>query len=590
MKKALFIGIFSLVALAPIRCAIAQVVDSSPDAKALDSSSVVATNKDSPSDGRNNQDPTPETATANSSAKNSTTVKKTTESTKAISDNPPSGAAVEAQKNYDAGMTLYDSGKLNDAIAAFKQADRLKPDDPHTKYMLGMVYSKSKSYKDAADAFKQAVRFKPDWPEAHFKLGTMSYVLGRRGQSLEAYKKLLELNSPLANRLHGIIKEESNAVGRAENVALESKAPAKQIEAVRVSASAKETPIPAGADSNRTAAGTKPVWTAPANPAPRSETPAAANSNGTAAGIKSVSTAPANPEPRSETSAGANSNRSVAGIKSVSTAPANPEPRSETNDPAPGLGSTRAASEDSALTTVYKIGVGDVLDIRLLNSATSRSTLYTVIDSGLIDFPIVGGPVSVAGLTVDEIQARIASELKRRAVEEGAQVSVGVRQYASHTIIITGLVSNPGTKILRREAVPLYVIMADAQPRVDAGLVIIMRAGATGQSLDLSDPGALNFTVRPGDVINVTARPQQFYYIAGRINYPGQKVFQPGITLLQAILAAGGMAHASDNAIELSRERADGRLATTKFNLKEIKSGKIQDPRLQPGDRIEVVR
>src|SRR6266705_2156429 len=135
MKKVLFIGIFSFVSLAPIRYAMEQVVDSSQSK---------------------------------------------------ISENPPSGAALEAQQHYDAGMTLYDSGKLNDALTAFKQADRLKPDDAHTKYMLGMVYSKSKSYKDAVDSFKQAVRFKPDWPEAHFKLGTMFYVLGRRSQSLEA--------------------------------------------------------------------------------------------------------------------------------------------------------------------------------------------------------------------------------------------------------------------------------------------------------------------------------------------------------------------------------------------------------------------
>jgi len=39
--------------------------------------------------------------------------------------------------------------------------------------------------------------------------------------------------------------------------------------------------------------------------------------------------------------------------------------------------------------------------------------------------------------------------------------------------------------------------------------------------------------------------------------------------------------------VELSREGSDLRLVTTKFNLKEIKSGKIQDPKLQPGDRIE---
>ena len=250
----------------------------------------------------------------------------------------------------------------------------------------------------------------------------------------------------------------------------------------------------------------------------------------------------------------------------------------------------KAGSDDESLTNIYKIGVGDVLDIRLLNSATARSTLYTVVDGGLIDFPIAGGAIRVAGMTVDEVQTRIAAELTRRAVEEGAQVSVGVRQYASHSVVITGLISNPGTKILRREAVPLYVIMAEAQPRSEAGLVTIMRGGITGQSLDLGDPQTLNLTVRSGDLINITARAQEFYYIAGRINYPGQKVFQPGITLLQAILAAGGVTRQSDNRVELSREGANRMLSTSKFNLKEIKAGKVQDPRLQPGDRIEVVR
>lgn len=255
-------------------------------------------------------------------------------------------------------------------------------------------------------------------------------------------------------------------------------------------------------------------------------------------------------------------------------------PSSSSDNPAP--------PEEVALTDIYRIGVGDVLDIRLLNSATSRSTLYTVIDGGLIDLAIAGGAIAVAGLTVDEIQARIASELKRRAVEEGARVSVGVRHYASHSVVITGLVHNPGSKILRREAVPLYVIMAEAQARLDAGRITIMRPGSAGLTVDPSDPAALNFIIRPGDTISVTARPQEFYFIAGHINYPGQKVFQPGITLLQAILAAGGFRRQSDNRIDLSREGQNGRLATTTFKLKDIKAGKIPDPRLHPGDRIEV--
>src|SRR5215211_5599657 len=115
------------------------------------------------------------------------------------------------------------------------------------------------------------------------------------------------------------------------------------------------------------------------------------------------------------------------------------------------------------LTEIYRVGVGDVLDIRLLNSANSRSSLFTVMEGGVIDLPIAGGTLSVAGLTPDEIQNVISAELKRRAVEENAKISVGVRQYLSHSVTVTGLVLHPGTKFLRREIVPLYVLLAESQ-------------------------------------------------------------------------------------------------------------------------------
>jgi protein involved in polysaccharide export with SLBB domain len=246
-------------------------------------------------------------------------------------------------------------------------------------------------------------------------------------------------------------------------------------------------------------------------------------------------------------------------------------------------------SSEEALTTVYKVGPGDVLDVRLLNSTVARSTLFTVMDGGLIDFPVAGGPIAVAGLTTEEIQNRIAAELKRRAVEVNAQVAVSVRQYSSHAVIVTGLVNGPGTRFLRREAIPLYVLMAEVQPRFDAGRITILRAGVEAKTFDLSDSNALATLIHQGDVINVGPKPQEFYYIGGRVNYPGQKAFQSGITLLQAILAAGGPAQNEHN-IDLSREGSDGRLTTFRVSLKDIKSGKLQDPRLRPGDRIEVVR
>jgi len=201
------------------------------------------------------------------------------------------------------------------------------------------------------------------------------------------------------------------------------------------------------------------------------------------------------------------------------------------------------------LTEIYRVGIGDILDVRLLNSANAgRSTLFTVVAGGMIDVPVAGGPMMVAGLTTDEIQIKIGEELKRRAVEE-RQISVGIRQYASHSVLVTVLVAAPGTRILRREAVPLYVVLAESQLRNDSSRVTIMRGGTTGQALDLSDPQTLNTTVVNGDVISVSARPQEFYYIAGKINYPGQKSFQSGLTLIQAILAAGGTSRGNETKV-----------------------------------------
>lgn len=552
MKKAVFIGIFSLLVFAPVGHALAQAGAGAPSIKALDKSSEGV---DSTADDRKLQDPGPDAVVGSAPAKNSGDTPKTNESTDSTS-NAPTKAELEAQKNYNTGVALYESGKLDEAIGALKEANKLKPNDAQTQYMLGMVYWKSKAYNDAADSFKRAVKLKPDWPEANFKLGVAAYVLGRKGQSSEAYKKLLELNSPLANTLYRINTEANSANGGEKEKTESVSSNTKQVEIVPVSV---------------------PAASAPSNERSSSSI---GDSNGT-------STTGGSSHKASATPSGEKADPLVSDSNSKSTTGASPRESTPTRTTSgvPASSNSAVVNNDSMLTEIYRVGVGDVLDIRLLNSTTNRSTLYSVAEGGLIDLPIAGAPLTVAGFTIREIQARIKSEMRRLAVEE-AEVTVAVRQYGSHSVIITGLVGSPGVKILRREAVPLYVLLAEVQPRLDAARVTVMRAGVNSQFIDLNDSEALNFIVRPGDVINVTARPPDFYYISGRIDYPGQKPFQPGITLVQAILAAGGLAR--DNRVELSREGEDGRLATTKFNLKEIKSGKIQDPRLQPGDRIEV--
>jgi protein involved in polysaccharide export with SLBB domain len=318
--------------------------------------------------------------------------------------------------------------------------------------------------------------------------------------------------------------------------------------------------------------------TAPAAPAPAPST--------TAAAVTIAPSTPASGGAQSATDAPAKTVVTGLGAPPVMTTATKPQsPAAATTN-----SSTTASATPLVLTNIYRVGVGDVLDIRLLNANTSESTLFTILEGGLLEYPLAGDPLPVTGLTVDEIGARIQSRVK---IYDKPQVVVSVRDYTSHNVIVTGLVQEPGTKILRREAIPLYVLLAQAQPRPEAGRATIMRTGSQGITVDLNDTTATAQLVYPGDVITLTAAPApapQYYFIGGQIVSAGQKDFHAGLTLTQAILACGGVGRFAGSKVKVSRQGPDGRLVTTEYNLKMIESGKVPDPLLQPGDRVEIGR
>jgi len=82
--------------------------------------------------------------------------------------------------------------------------------------------------------------------------------------------------------------------------------------------------------------------------------------------------------------------------------------------------------------------------------------------------------------------------------------------------------------------------------------------------------------------------PTEFFFAGGEINSPGQKPYHSGLTLAQAILASGGPSKNAGIEVRLSRQGADGRLVTSEYNLDDIQSGRIPDPALQKGDRLEI--
>ncbi len=243
----------------------------------------------------------------------------------------------------------------------------------------------------------------------------------------------------------------------------------------------------------------------------------------------------------------------------------------------------------AAPTAMYHVGVGDVLDIRLTNLPTRESTLYTVLKSGVLEYPLLSGSVSVAGMTTDEIANLLSNQIK---VIKTARVSVSVRDYASHAIVVTGLVDSPGRKTMRREAMPLFALLSEALPRPEASLATIVRDGKS-QTVALSNEPAMATLVLPGDVIKVSggnSTANRFVYVGGDVVSRGEKDFRDGMTLTQAILSAGGVSASSKTSVRIARRNTNGFLMTSEYSLQSIKDGKAQDPLLEAGDRIEVTR
>jgi protein involved in polysaccharide export with SLBB domain len=253
----------------------------------------------------------------------------------------------------------------------------------------------------------------------------------------------------------------------------------------------------------------------------------------------------------------------------------------------------RAGTANISPTETYKVGISDILFISLQNAPSSSSTYFTVLNDGTIDYPLAGQMVSVVGLTVEEIEDLLREKIK---LFENPQVAVKVREHASHSITVLGLVEKAGEKFLPREAMPLYFVRAEAVVQSRANQAVIKHANSVSEILDLNDQKNDNVLIFPGDIVEFkyrddkenNLRQPQFYYIGGNVISAGQKDFHQGMTLTQAIFASGGLRKYSVKKITIRRKNTAGLLVATEVNFKAVNDGKEPDPLLEAGDTIEV--
>ena len=77
-----------------------------------------------------------------------------------------------------AGIRLMAGGRLDEALAAFRQALQDNPSFALAAYNMGVVLAHKGDLKDAADAFRTAIRLRPGFGAPHFALGLVLRVLG----------------------------------------------------------------------------------------------------------------------------------------------------------------------------------------------------------------------------------------------------------------------------------------------------------------------------------------------------------------------------------------------------------------------------
>src|SRR5207245_2643806 len=104
-----------------------------------------------------------------------------------------SEALAVASHHYNLGETYRATGKLEDAIASYRQALALKPDFAEAHKSLGIALWDQGKLDEAITCFRQALTLKPDYAEAHNNLGIALWDQGKLAEAIACYCQALAL-------------------------------------------------------------------------------------------------------------------------------------------------------------------------------------------------------------------------------------------------------------------------------------------------------------------------------------------------------------------------------------------------------------
>lgn len=285
-------------------------------------------------------------------------------------------------------------------------------------------------------------------------------------------------------------------------------------------------------------------------------------------------------------------------------------PQQITRADAGNAAAVTAATTTSQPDNRYRIGPGDVLEVRVFNLPQLSREAVRVEGNGMIRMPLIEGEIRAACRTESEL----ASELARLYTEyrKNPQVDVFIKEYNSQPVAVLGAVNTPGRFQLQRRVRLLELLAFAGGPAERAGrnIQVIHSSplltceqegpGLSSAAADAPDVSSYRLNdllqgdiranpyIRPGDVVTITEAEQ--VYVVGNVLKPSTITLKEKVTVSQAVAMAGGLLpDSATERVRIIRQEA-GRNAKTEIivDLKAINRRSAEDVALQPNDIVEV--
>ena len=255
-----------------------------------------------------------------------------------------------------------------------------------------------------------------------------------------------------------------------------------------------------------------------------------------------------------------------------------------------GTAAPESPAPAAQLETDYVVGPQDMLSVRIFGEE-KLSGRIRVDSDGSFPFEYLGR-VKAEGMTTSQIEAFLAKALGDGYLRN-PQVSVEVVEYRSQSVFVTGEVRSPNKYSLPGNSTLMDVLTLAGSVTPNAGnWVQITHARQGGEMLgpaasadydmrvnlrDIQTGKAQNIKMRDGDTIYVPKSER--VWVVGQVRNTGPVVFEEGMTVFEAIAAAGGITEKGSNSrIEIVRIENGQR--------KSIDAK--QTDRLKPGDQVNV--